>query len=1021
MKKLNRRGTGDMAAMLAAILTTAATVGLAPMAMAAQVNATGGDSSYTTNGYSVHLFTNVGTSAFSVISGGNVDVLIVGGGGGGGGSTGGGGGAGGYIYSNAFTVGDGSNYTVVVGGGGAGGAGFFYGNSGANSSFGALIAYGGGGGADNPTAGGNPPCQGQGGGSGGGGSQAGIGGTNTSVQGHAGGGSSPWTGPYVAGGGGGAGSNGASAFSGQTAGAAGGSGTNNDISGSNQWYAGGGGGGVYYVSGNNGGGAGGSGIGGNGGAGPASQTQIQPTSGKANTGSGGGGQGGNAAQQAGTGGSGIVIVRYAYNPSSLTIQNGAAPSGGNLDSTQAVITVSVVNDGGSAASGFLFYGTNNAGLNLTWSFTNSLGTLSTGATVTNTIGGLSSNTTYYFMAYATNTAGATTWGGASGVPFKTMGIPGVDNDGGATGIGPYAATLRGTLTNGVSAHVYFHWGTDPGSLVNTLDAGTNSEGAFSASLAGLSRATTYSYAACASNDYGGEVVAATTTNFTTLPYVWITASTNLVESQTNLYNGVPVVVDGGSVVLKLSNSATYGNLPVYQFGNLIVTNGASVSCLSQGAIAPYTVTNAGVAIQSAGDVSIAGNGSSINADGAGFPAYSGPGGAAYASSMGGTHGGRGDANTNATYGSYKTPTSLGSGGSATGGGAIKLIVAGNLVVNGRLSANGNGYGAYNGGGGSGGSIWITGSGTLGGTGEVQVAGGAGQYVGSGGGGGRFAMDDSASYNFHGNIRGALGNQTSVDGSAGTIYFSSVATPNFTVFSNQTIVVGNDTENVFGNLIVYGTLIPGGTAAGLGTGAVIRAANITVATGGAISADGWGFGPGWGPAPSSSGTYGTNGACHGGTGSYALGAPYGSATQPTSLGSGGTDCGGGGAMKLVVTGTLTVNGTVSANGQSRLYATSAPQGAGGSVWIDCGTLVGNGSIRADALASTSYYGSGGGRIAIKYRTKGFIGLPPPGLYVNQQTNSTTVTVKGGYNTSADGPEDGSIYIQTVQQGTAVYFH
>jgi hypothetical protein len=44
-----------------------------------------------------------------------------------------------------------------------------------------------------------------------------------------------------------------------------------------------------------------------------------------------------------------------------------------------------------------------------------------------------------------------------------------------------------------------------------------------------------------------------------------------------------------------------------------------------------------------------------------------------------------------------------------------------------------------------------------------------------------------------------------------------------------------------------------------------------------------------------------------------------------------------------------------------------------------------------------------------------------LYVNQQTNSTTVTVKGGYNTSADGPEDGSIYIQTVQQGTAVYFH
>jgi len=818
----------------------------------------------------------------------------------------------------------------------------------------------------------------------------------------------------VAGGGGGAGSNGASAYSGQTAGAAGGSGLTNSISGSNQWYAGGGGGGVYYVSGNNGGGAGGSSIGGNGAAGPASPTT--PTNGKANTGSGGGGQGGNFTSQAGNGGSGIVIVRYAYNPTTLTIQNGSAPSGETLGSTQAMVTVSVVNDGGSAASGFLFYGTNNAGLNLTWSFTNSLGTLSTGATVTNTIGGLSSNTTYYFMAYATNTAGATTWGGASGVPFKTMGVPGVNNDGGATSIGPNAATLRGTLNNGVSANAIIYCGTDTNNwtYTNALGTVTEAQGVFSTNQTGLARNTTYYYSVLVSNQYG--TAQSPATNFTTLPYVWITVSTNLIESQANLWNGVPVVVDGAGVVLTLGNSATYGSLPVYQFGSLIVTNGASVACLSQGAISPYTVTNAGVAIQCAGDVAIAGNGSSINADGAGFPANTGPG-RAYASSMGGTHGGRGDANTNATYGSYKTPTSLGSGGSATGGGAIKLIVAGNLVVNGRLSANGNSYVGYNGGGSSGGSIWITGSGSLGGTGEVQVSGGVGDYGGMGGGGGRFAVDDSVTYNFHGNIRGAAGNQNSLYGSAGTIYFSSIATPSFTVFSNQTIVVGNDTENVFGNLTVYGTLIPGGMAAGLGTGAVIRAANITVATGGAISADGWGFGAGQGPAPATSVWNGTNGASHGGIGLYPLGAPYGSATQPTSMGSGGENLGGGGAVKLVVAQTLTVNGTVSANA---LGGNDRPGSAGGSVWIDCGTLAGNGSIRADGAFTTTGAGGGGGRIAIKYVTKGFAGLPAPGFYTNKQSISSTVTVKGGYNTSADGPEDGSIYIQTVPHGAVIFF-
>ena len=128
------------------------------------------------------------------------------------------------------------------------------------------------------------------------------------------------------------------------------------------------------------------------------------------------------------------------------------------------------------------------------------------------------------------------------------------------------------------------------------------------------------------------------------------------------------------------------------------------------------------------------------------------------------------------------------------------------------------------------------------------------------------------------------------------------------------------------------------------------------------------------------------------------------------------------MKLVVSGTLTVSGTISANGQSNYYILP-PGGAGGSIWIDCGVLAGTNMITANAGINTSVYGSGGGRIAIYYHTRPstFSGLPVPGLYTNQESVSSKITVKGGYNIGSDGPEDGSIYIiHVVPQGTAILF-
>ena len=85
--------------------------------------ATGGTTStYVVGGdtYTVHSYTTVGNSTFTVPTGGptSVDYLVVGGGGGGGNTMGGGGGAGGVLSgTTAITPG---GYTVTVGGGGAG-------------------------------------------------------------------------------------------------------------------------------------------------------------------------------------------------------------------------------------------------------------------------------------------------------------------------------------------------------------------------------------------------------------------------------------------------------------------------------------------------------------------------------------------------------------------------------------------------------------------------------------------------------------------------------------------------------------------------------------------------------------------------------------------------------------------------------------------------------------------------------------------------------------------------------------
>jgi hypothetical protein len=279
------------------------------------VSATGG--TITTCGdFKIHTFTGPGTFTVNTTGPGSstVDYLVVAGGGGGGFDRGGGGGAGGFRQnfpsSCAGIPVTAQAYPITVGGGGTGQTSYCVaGTNGSNSIFSTITSTGGGKGAGAPN---SPPMAAGSGGSGGGGHGQFLltGGTGNSPptspsQGNNGGAGSPSP-AYGSGGGGGASAVGGTGT--PTVGGVGGAGSANSITGSPVTYAGGGGGSVDQSGSARPGGAGGAGGGGAGGSAPG----AAGTPGTINTGGGGGGAANVPNNDAGNGGSGIIVIRYKY-------------------------------------------------------------------------------------------------------------------------------------------------------------------------------------------------------------------------------------------------------------------------------------------------------------------------------------------------------------------------------------------------------------------------------------------------------------------------------------------------------------------------------------------------------------------------------------------------------------------------------------------------------------------------------------------------------------------------------------
>ena len=435
----------------------------------------------------------------------------------------------------------------------------------------------------------------------------------------------------------------------------------------------------------------------------------------------------------------------------------------------------------------------------------------------------------------------------------------------------------------------------------------------------------------------------------------------------------------------------------------------------------------------------------------------GAGGAAYGSVLEPTTWGSGGGRScNPTLGA-------GSGGGAirliVGG---TLTLDGHITARGTEGSSENGG---PGGGGAGGSVWITAT-HFAGMGSVVANGGGGawsgdRFLGGGGAGGRVAIYFGTS-----TLTGAVSAQGGVGfvpGGAGTVFTRRTTDPLGTLLVHNggqsgaltplttperfhlTLTGGArlspETPLQLGDLSLgEGCQIyrPGGdappaapwleiTASGNGVLAsnslvygncrLTVQSNLLLATGAVISAEALGYrgmaGPGAG-APTCDtwwvGGGGGHGAWGGASGCGAGGMAYGSIVEPTTWGSGGgrpanptiSAGSGGGTIRLVVGGALTLDGQLTARGEDGMSYPGGG-GAGGSIWVTAGSLAGTGAIDAQGgFASASGGGGGGGggaggRIALVYGSGSFAG---------------TLSAKGGIGWNPGG--GGTIFTHDLTQ-------
>lgn len=446
-----------------------------------------------------------------------------------------------------------------------------------------------------------------------------------------------------------------------------------------------------------------------------------------------------------------------------------------------------------------------------------------------------------------------------------------------------------------------------------------------------------------------------------------------------------------ALILNSSGQTTIGE-------NITITVIGSYTSLTDGK---------GVILNLNGDVTLPAS-SKIKGSSYGYAQQSGYGVSNY-NSAGGSHGGYGGLNTTYVYGNAFDPTTLGHGGArnsdslgGSGGSALKLTTSGTLTIEGSIKMNGGVggclYGSYCGGGGAGGSVSLI-TNTIAGDGIIEANGGSGQKHGYGGGGGRVSVKYS-NYNYSGTMSST---GATPGGSPGTLILNDIDDNDIIIPQSQTWYADPALEGSihnFRNFTINNSstlqLIGYNTDNTDGVGFTFTGSNFTIESGSKIDADGGGYlgglssrnylvnnlsfggGPGGGGGNECAGYFIPGAGSYGGTGGRSSNETYGSLTAPTDLGSGGgsghnggscySGVAGGGAVKIVASDTLSIQGDITANGKNSSNLHSGA-GSGGSIFLIGGTIESSVTskleVKGGDTVDIASGNGGGGRIALYY--------------------------------------------------------
>jgi len=244
----------------------------------------------------------------------------------------------------------------------------------------------------------------------------------------------------------------------------------------------------------------------------------------------------------------------------------------SISTNSAVLNGSVgsLGNASSVYSLIFKYGTNSNNLSMTTTATPSSVTSTT--SFNRQLTNLSSNTTYYYQACGTNSAGQSCGSiqqFTTGQVYQELEINLSVSTLTPQNVGLYEANLRGSIqsTSGQTVHRYFRYGTNSNNLSMTLwvSGSTSNTGNFSRVLYGLNPGTTYHYQACIETT--GNPFASTCGNIRTF--------------QTNELEITPTPTPHTGNLLAITSFATSIT------SNSAVLNGASVNTTTQGTVSYF--------------------------------------------------------------------------------------------------------------------------------------------------------------------------------------------------------------------------------------------------------------------------------------------------------------------------------------------------------------------------------------------------------------------------------------------------